>query len=1173
MEGKSRILVVLAICVLMLWSLPVYATVYYVDSAKQDDTGDGTSWATAKRTISAAITAASGSGDIWVMNGTYQEPITLSNGVNLYGGFNGTETSIDQRDEFPRAEPDDEYSNSVLDGEVSRIVVNAPVNCTCVFDGFTVINGYCQSGNYPGGMYCRSGSSVRIVNNAFINNVGIYGGGLYLESVASTTFVDNNMFSENSTTSGGAGAGMYVRLAPATITNNNFVGNTGTALALYAAGATNIKWNVFDGNSRGIYAVWSTTGLIAYNTIKNNYTTSWGAGILCQWAGCNPTIANNLIIYNTSEGRGGGIFCDEDAPKIINNTFAYNSSPSWAGAVQCWDAPDAVIANNIISYNDSWGVIYEGCTPPLTQNCVYGNSQGNYYPTNIPHSSDINIDQLFADAGNGDYRLTFNSPCIDAGDDNAVEEDWTDLGGYARQIDILSISGSLVDIGAYEYVDDSAPSTPTVTAVGAQNGAYTTSDGELQFTWTAASDAESGIAKYWYAIGTSPGGTNTKDWSEVSASTHEATVTGLSLANGTTYYISVKAENGAGLKGSEGTDAIQCNVSYLVIHVDASKSDNSGSGKSWAAAKKTVQAGVDAASSGQEVWVKAGTYNECITLTSNRKMYGGFAGMETLNTQRDWLNNITILDGTGKNNAVVTAFYGDINTDTVIDGFVIQNGTGRPDGNSRLGGGIFCQCASPTISNNVIQNNSVAGQSGASHAYGGGIYTLGCSPHITNNVILDNTSTPSSATYVLGGGLFLNGGAPVVHGNSVESNTATGGGGIYLSDCPATIYNNDIVGNTTPDGGYAAGIATYQSNASILGNRIRNNISGGQTGGVVINSGSPVLANNVVSDNEAYTSPGAILCSNVTSAVIANNTIVNNKAPYNTCGGVYFWNCSPTVANNIVAYNKGGGVDKGSATPVFQHNDVYGNVSYQYSWTLIPSTDISEDPQIVNYNQDYHLLNGSPCIDAGYDSVVVSGWTDFDGNARQMNILSTGSLVDIGADEYTSSQPYDKPTKPVVTDYGQYSASTTQLQASWTSSTSQSGIVRYEYSIGKSPLGPGYGLLIDWTSNGTNTSVTKSELTLVEGGPYYFYVRAQNGFGVWSDIGISDGIPVTQQEADLDLFIGMSDFSQSIYTKKYGGDTYGDLSTTYDQVENGWQRWIVLLCSLTRTILMNTIHI
>jgi subtilisin family serine protease len=100
---------------------------------------------------------------------------------------------------------------------------------------------------------------------------------------------------------------------------------------------------------------------------------------------------------------------------------------------------------------------------------------------------------------------------------------------------------------AYGKIGDSTPpTTPVVT----DDGATTTSTTTLHASWTS-SDPESGITEYQYAIGTSPGATDTVAWTST-GTTPNVTKTGLSLVNGTIYYFSVKAKNGAGLWSAAG---------------------------------------------------------------------------------------------------------------------------------------------------------------------------------------------------------------------------------------------------------------------------------------------------------------------------------------------------------------------------------------------------------------------------------------------------------------------------------------------------------------------------------------------------------------------------------------------------------------------------------------------
>ncbi len=96
-------------------------------------------------------------------------------------------------------------------------------------------------------------------------------------------------------------------------------------------------------------------------------------------------------------------------------------------------------------------------------------------------------------------------------------------------------------------VDATPPAVPVVS----DDGAYSTAAGRLHAAWTA-SDAESGVAEYQYAVGTTSGGTQLVGWTSAGVLT-EVTRTGLSLTDGTAYYVSVKARNGAGLWSSVGS--------------------------------------------------------------------------------------------------------------------------------------------------------------------------------------------------------------------------------------------------------------------------------------------------------------------------------------------------------------------------------------------------------------------------------------------------------------------------------------------------------------------------------------------------------------------------------------------------------------------------------------------
>ncbi len=135
-----------------------------------------------------------------------------------------------------------------------------------------------------------------------------------------------------------------------------------------------------------------------------------------------------------------------------------------------------------------------------------------------------------------------------------VGQDLPFLAGTAGYLELTTLSADtkLVSADAAKFVlksltDTTAPVMSSVTG----NGPYTTSTTTLNGTWSAT-DPETGIQRYEYAVGTTAGGTETKGWTSAGVAT-SADITGLSLTSGTTYYISARAVNGANLTSAPMT--------------------------------------------------------------------------------------------------------------------------------------------------------------------------------------------------------------------------------------------------------------------------------------------------------------------------------------------------------------------------------------------------------------------------------------------------------------------------------------------------------------------------------------------------------------------------------------------------------------------------------------------
>ncbi|MDP2386376.1 MAG: T9SS type A sorting domain-containing protein [Bacteroidota bacterium] len=99
-------------------------------------------------------------------------------------------------------------------------------------------------------------------------------------------------------------------------------------------------------------------------------------------------------------------------------------------------------------------------------------------------------------------------------------------------------------------VDFTSPSTVSSINDGSTTDIDTTFNGtQLKANWANSADVNSGLVGYYYAIGTTPGGSNIVPWTNNGSNT-SVTEAGLSLVHLQTYYVSVQAENGALMNSS-----------------------------------------------------------------------------------------------------------------------------------------------------------------------------------------------------------------------------------------------------------------------------------------------------------------------------------------------------------------------------------------------------------------------------------------------------------------------------------------------------------------------------------------------------------------------------------------------------------------------------------------------
>ena len=379
--------------------------------------------------------------------------------------------------------------------------------------------------------------------------------------------------------------------------------------------------------------------------------------------------------------------------------------------------------------------------------------------------------------------------------------------------------------------------------------------------------------------------------------------------------------------------------SATVRYVSATGND-ANDGLSWAAAKRTLQASVTSAGTGDEIWVQQGTYtalsNQPLAKVDSRmgiQIYGGFVGNETSRDQRNSTANNTILTGNGhtvlwlNNTYAIHSVQNNVDstivTPVVIDGFTITGGIGYLGGlpfpgippQCRSGGGIFItgECDGIVISNNIIKNNNLPLTSYGPNmppyfpkmvsGYGGGIYSYYGGSHaaridVCNNQILGNSAGQ-------GGGLYIFNGVVHIYNNLVQGNSSTfAGGGLYLQgnsydsrytnhETHPELYSNTFRNNTVfcantlpPDfvGGGAISIfssCTWITRNLFEGNKASCTGAGWARGGAIY-GGALRYLNNIFRENHASHGGGALYLAGSLSVVNTVSMIGNNTFVYNT---------------------------------------------------------------------------------------------------------------------------------------------------------------------------------------------------------------------------------------------------------------------------------------------------
>jgi len=288
---------------------------------------------------------------------------------------------------------------------------------------------------------------------------------------------------------------------------------------------------------------------------------------------------------------------------------------------------------------------------------------------------------------------------------------------------------------------------------------------------------------------------------------------------------------------------------------------------------------------------------------------------------------------------------------------------------------------SPTVSNCLFIGNS------ASYGGGGLAYSGPSIPKLANCVFRGNIVTGDD-----GGGIFAtNAASPVVVNCVFAENSVNGGGGgmfVYYCGSP-TLVGCVFTGNTARGAGGMFYEAGNDSRMVLVNCTFSNNSAdygGGLSCGRSYGSGSGALINCVFAGNASVASGGGAM--RVTggeglSVTLHNCTLAANSAPRGNALACDSSDGPSEIAiTNTIFWNGGDEVwNNDSSAIIITYSDV------QDGWAGDGYNNINANPLFVDPDiEDYQLLPGSPCIDAGCNGGVPPDWTDLDGDGNTSEV-------------------------------------------------------------------------------------------------------------------------------------------------------------------------------------------
>ncbi|MCA9298025.1 MAG: right-handed parallel beta-helix repeat-containing protein [Phycisphaerales bacterium] len=479
-------------------------SIWYVDA---DATGEenGDSWFHAFTDLQDALARAASGDEIWVAEGTYTPSdsdaslsFVLVDGVGLYGGFSGVESS--------RSERDPQMHETILSGDIGRddvvgsgsgwylgwnrntanaghVLTAEHVGSDTIVDGFIIADGATgPSGTIAGdtlmwgsGLYAVD-SSLTVRDCTFRHNLCAWakGGAIFLWD--SNARITRCRLVENWAHLGdGAGLGTYGTSAPIVeeclFRDNHCTeasgGGNGAGMAHWASTDITVRRCEFRSNHASpFYAIggngayggglwnWSGSMTVQDCTFQGN-VANVGAGF---WTWGDATVIDSLFFDNEARpqprdpypelggypaGAGNQSFGGSTL-RVHNSTFTGNRGKKHTAIATLGDGT-AEIVNSILWNNHATLADVQGTWRKELAGTFDASSSCIQFIFDPPEPGEdpidpanipgcIDLDPMFENPASFDLHLRPGSPCIDAGD-NAVVTWGLDLDRNNRRID------------------------------------------------------------------------------------------------------------------------------------------------------------------------------------------------------------------------------------------------------------------------------------------------------------------------------------------------------------------------------------------------------------------------------------------------------------------------------------------------------------------------------------------------------------------------------------------------------------------------------------------------------------------------------------------------------------------------------------------------------------------